>query len=246
MHPSYLASVVYGTCTTTLRQTVCSGILPGVSDLPGSWPDKEATSTGCWPNPFISFAYHRIQRIARMSPSDSRYACHNHWKPFHGKQDHQWLWGTPVNVLYKLEPEGHEAVCAYIEVKNSLIAIKDLLNGVVPIFPKSVQFTHCISKSRSIHISHTQLPLVSAWAFTDYKVQGSSMDAVIVDLASACGIQNGYVMLSQATGLQNLAVFCWFSPHRIFTHLQEELRKELDCITWLDCKTLEWFNTCGA
>lgn len=150
--------------------------------------------------------------------------------------------GILMDVVYKSEAEGHKAVCAYVKVKSSSISIEDLPEAVIPIFPKSVQFTHQISRSKSIQINRAQLPLVPAWAFTDYKVQGTSMNTVIVDLASAQGIQNAYVMLSHTSSLQNLAVFRWFMPHRIFSCLQEDLRNKLIRVAQLNYQTQEWFT----
>ncbi|KAF8433752.1 hypothetical protein L210DRAFT_812138, partial [Boletus edulis BED1] len=133
------------------------------------------------------------------------------------------------------------AVCAYVRVNSSSISIEGLPRSVMPIFPKTIQFTHRISREKSIRVSRTQLPLVPAWAFTDYKVQGASMDRVVIDLASARGIQNAYVMLSRATCLKKLAVLRWFSSHRVFSRLQEDLRTELQRIAHLDAETLAWF-----
>ena len=35
---------------------------------------------------------------------------------------------------------------------------------------------HRLSREKSIWVNHTQLPLVPAWAFADYRVQGALMD----------------------------------------------------------------------
>lgn len=67
------------------------------------------------------------------------------------------------------------------------------------------------------------------------------MDTVVVDLASAQGIQNTYVMLSRAKGLRKLAVFRWFSSHHIFSRLQHDLQNELDRLMNLDAKTHNLF-----
>jgi hypothetical protein len=145
------------------------------------------------------------------------------------------------DVVYKVIPEGREAVCVYVRMLSFPVATDRLPSSVVLVFPKTVQFSYRPSQSRSVRVSRTQLPLVPAWAFTDYKVQGASLPPVVVDLASARGIQNAYVMLSRATGLQNLGVLQWFPSHRIFTQLQEDLRIELDRILHLDSQTLKWF-----
>ncbi|KAF8439783.1 hypothetical protein L210DRAFT_867440 [Boletus edulis BED1] len=149
--------------------------------------------------------------------------------------------GTLTDVVYKDTPEGREAVCAYVKVPSSHIALEGLPQSVVPIFPRSVQFTYRPSRVRSVRVSRSQLPLVPAWAFTDYKVQGASLSRVVVDLTSARGIQNAYVMLSRAPSLRKLGVFRWFSSHRIFSRLQEDLRTELSRLAHLDYETHQWF-----
>ncbi|KAF8136453.1 hypothetical protein EV363DRAFT_1158675 [Boletus edulis] len=144
--------------------------------------------------------------------------------------------------MFRITPEGREAMCAYVKVSKSPLCIDGLNESVVPIFPKKTRFTYQPSRNTRVTVSRSQLPLVPGWAFTDYKVQGASMPNVVVDLASASGIQNAYVMLSRATGLQHLGVLRWFPPHRVFSRLQQDLRNELDRIAHLDEKTRVWFE----
>ncbi|KAF8421889.1 hypothetical protein L210DRAFT_3389757 [Boletus edulis BED1] len=144
--------------------------------------------------------------------------------------------------MYRSTPEGREAMCVYVKVTSSPLNVDGLDESVVPIFPKKTHFTYQPSRNTRVAVSRSQLPLVPGWAFTDYKVQGASMPNVVIDLASANGIQNAYVMLSRATGLQHLGILRWFSPHRVFSRLQEDLRNELDRLHLLDEKTRDWFN----
>ncbi|KIO03799.1 hypothetical protein M404DRAFT_50473, partial [Pisolithus tinctorius Marx 270] len=62
---------------------------------------------------------------------------------------------------------------------------------------------------------------------TDYRAQGTTLDKVIIDLASARGVQHAYVMLSCAHSLSNLAVLWPFSAHRTLGHLQHDLHDKL-------------------
>ncbi|KAF8133432.1 hypothetical protein EV363DRAFT_1162147, partial [Boletus edulis] len=87
-----------------------------------------------------------------------------------------------------------------------------------------------------------QLQLVPAWAFTDYKVQGSIMDNMIVDLASAKGIQNSYVMLSRVKQLSNLAILHWFPSPKIINCLPQDLRNEFARLRTLDNQTKSTFK----
>ncbi|KAI6014876.1 hypothetical protein PISMIDRAFT_113920, partial [Pisolithus microcarpus 441] len=91
-------------------------------------------------------------------------------------------------------------------------------------------------------ISCHQLPIIPVWAFTDYKVQGTSLQKVVVDLASAGGVQNAYVMLSRASSLSNLAILRSFAPHRPFGRLQEDLHNEFERLSDLDQKMSHWLH----
>ena len=64
------------------------------------------------------------------------------------------------------------------------------------------------------------------WALTDYKVQGTSLQKAIVDVASARNVQHGYVMLSRATSLKNLAILRRFNLGRALGRLPKDLRDD--------------------
>lgn len=150
--------------------------------------------------------------------------------------------GILMDIVFKETCEGREAICAYVTVTTSSIAIEGLSHTVVPIFSKTVHFTYQPSQGQSIRINRCQLLLIPAWAFTDYKVQGASLPAVIVDLASVRGIENVYVMLSRAPSMAKLGILRWFPSHCIFSRLQEDLRTELARISHLDSRMREWFH----
>lgn len=114
--------------------------------------------------------------------------------------------GVVDKIIDRPSDEGREAVCVHIHIPSSLITIDGLAPHIVPIFPRTVSFDCKLCQGGKIRISRTQVPLVPAWAFMDYKVQGASMDTVVVDLASAQGVQNAYIMLSRATSLAGLGV----------------------------------------
>ncbi|KAF8327014.1 uncharacterized protein EI90DRAFT_2857748, partial [Cantharellus anzutake] len=64
-----------------------------------------------------------------------------------------------------------------------------------------------------------QLPLLPAFALTDYKAQGRSVPNVIVDLESARSCQLAYVMLSRATAFNRLFILHPFNQRRIISHM---------------------------
>lgn len=109
--------------------------------------------------------------------------------------------GILTDVIYKSTTEGREALCAFVKVPSLLLDLEGLEPFVILVFPRTTQFSYRTVTRESIKISCMQLPLLPAWGFMDYKVQGTSMKKVIIDLASARGVQNAYVMLSRVTSL---------------------------------------------
>jgi hypothetical protein len=79
-----------------------------------------------------------------------------------------------------------------------------------------------------------QLPLLPAYAFTDYKIQGRSLTHVIIDLESCRSLQSAYVMLSRATSLKGVAIMRWFDPSRIYKPLSQQFRNEFSRLNNLD------------
>ncbi|KAG2112958.1 uncharacterized protein F5147DRAFT_541321, partial [Suillus discolor] len=64
-----------------------------------------------------------------------------------------------------------------------------------------------------------QLPIVPGWHSQIFKVQGSSLDRVIVDLTWARSLQSIYVMLSCAPKLSHVAILRWFSSRTLNSDL---------------------------
>ncbi|KAJ7018537.1 hypothetical protein C8F04DRAFT_977181 [Mycena alexandri] len=81
-----------------------------------------------------------------------------------------------------------------------------------------------------------QIPILPAYAYTDFKSQGRTLDFVIVDLATARG-QGVYVMLSRVKSLKGLAILRWFPPTKVFQRVSQEMRTELERISLLDAAT---------
>ena len=98
---------------------------------------------------------------------------------------------------------------------------------VVPILPSTVNFCFTDSVSNSFMIKYIQVPLLPAFALTDYKVQGRSLKRVIVDLSCARSLQSVYVMLSRAVSLGHVLILKWFPPHKAYQLLAQDLRDEL-------------------
>jgi hypothetical protein len=79
--------------------------------------------------------------------------------------------------------------------------------------------------------------MVPAYAFTDYKSQGRTLDAVIVDLSNCRDLQSVYVMLSRCRRLKDLVIVCGFMSKKINSRWGEEFRNEFYRLDVLDRST---------
>ncbi|EGN93337.1 hypothetical protein SERLA73DRAFT_27735, partial [Serpula lacrymans var. lacrymans S7.3] len=73
--------------------------------------------------------------------------------------------------------------------------------------------------------------------FTDYKVQGRSLQRVLVDLSNCKTLQSAYVMLSRAKSLAGVVIIRWFSPHKVQKPLSDEFEREFARLKALDVET---------
>lgn len=154
--------------------------------------------------------------------------------------------GTLVELKYE-EFEGRRyATVAFVCIKGSGInAPGEEDSDVVPIFPSasSVQCTeifHPELKTQSFR--RRQLPLIPAYAYTDYKSQGRTLERAIVDLATAHG-QGAYVMLSRVKSLTGLVILRWFPSSKIHGNLSEDLRNELERLNKLEITSTTQITT---
>ncbi|EGN92826.1 hypothetical protein SERLA73DRAFT_65124, partial [Serpula lacrymans var. lacrymans S7.3] len=137
--------------------------------------------------------------------------------------------------------------CAYVKIEGANLQSPSLPIDVVPILPSPTRFTYSPKITAEEHASHTsakscnivrtQLPLLPAYAYTNYKVQGRSLKKVILDLAGCRFLQNVYVMLSHATSLAGVAILRTFKSVRTNQHIGQEFREEFNCLQVLDEET---------
>ena len=99
-----------------------------------------------------------------------------------------------------------EGVIAYVLVKldrTSAVTLSGLQPGVVPIVPLTRKFTIEVKKNKRT-ITRRQIPIVGAYAFTDYRSQGQTIPRLIVDLAPPPTGKltqfNVYVAMSRSKG----------------------------------------------
>ena len=82
------------------------------------------------------------------------------------------------NKVYLQHPPAAEL---FFPHSGSKVQIPGLPKGVIPIFPS--QNTFSLEGRHQITVHREQLAITAAYAFTDYKAQGQTMECVIVDLA---------------------------------------------------------------
>ncbi|KAF5323736.1 hypothetical protein D9619_012994 [Psilocybe cf. subviscida] len=139
--------------------------------------------------------------------------------------------GVVQSVYHNEDSDGNMvAVVAYVLIPGCGMHLPHLEKDVVPIFPVAtrINFTIKVSNHATVKgFTRKQLPLVPAYAYTDFKSQGRTLTNVIVDLYTAKG-QGVYVMLSRVKSISGLAVLRWFPPSKVYDRLSAELRNELD------------------
>jgi hypothetical protein len=95
----------------------------------------------------------------------------------------------------------------------------------VPIYPIKRGCVHTIWRRKvQKNFQHSQLPLTPAFAFTDYKCQGRTLEKAVVDLSDD-GTSNGvYVMLSRVQRLEDLLILRPFKESTLDTRPPPTLR----------------------
>jgi ATP-dependent DNA helicase PIF1 len=151
--------------------------------------------------------------------------------------------GKVHSIKYTKDARGRRfATCAYVTVPGSCMRAVDEHEDLVPILPASCTFKYEDPQGAKYSISHSQLPLLPTFAFTNYKVQGRSLERVVVDLVSCRSLQSVYMMLSWAKSLDSLAILRWFPPRKIFQRLLQDFRDEFARLQALDLQTQEQYN----
>jgi hypothetical protein len=122
-----------------------------------------------------------------------------------------------------------------------------LPDGVLPITPISKSFTFQTSPKSRKNANRRQLPIVPAYALTDYRGQGQTVVPVFIDIGRPptghLTAFNAYVALLRARGQHTVRLLRDFDD-KIFTqHPCEYLRNEDIRLEKLDRLTKEWWNT---
>jgi ATP-dependent exoDNAse (exonuclease V) alpha subunit len=101
--------------------------------------------------------------------------------------------------------------------------------NIIPIVPVKKSFT--VNKDgEKITVHRSQLPLTLAYAFTDYRSQGQTLEPVIVDIGpppyGRLTPFNIYVALSRGTGQETIRLLRDFDVSLLQQHPSEFLRLE--------------------
>lgn len=148
--------------------------------------------------------------------------------------------GVLKAVRYKVDERGRRfATLCVVSVPNSTGEHLQFLDEKdVAAFCESASFTLTHRQRKDVaSFSRHQLPILPAFAFTDYKAQGRSMDRVIVDLSSCRTLQSVYVMLSRAKSLDGLLILREFEPDILLKPVNGDLRVELQRLALLAAKS---------
>lgn len=121
-------------------------------------------------------------------------------------------------------------------------SLQGLPQNVIPIVPVKKSFT--INKGGTkIVVNRIQLPLTLAYAFTDYRSQGQTLQPVLVDIGPPpyghLTPFNIYVALSRGTGRDNIRLLRDFDETLLQQHPSEYLRLEDDRLQRLNELTKE-------
>ncbi|KIK74992.1 hypothetical protein PAXRUDRAFT_835834 [Paxillus rubicundulus Ve08.2h10] len=109
-----------------------------------------------------------------------------------------------------------------------LPTLQGLQEREVPLAP--IKHDFYIGSNPRIRISRRQLPLTAAYAFTDFRSQGQTIEHVLVDIGKTVnfGITpfNAYVALSRSRGRDTIRLLRDFDNALFTSHPSEDLREE--------------------
>jgi len=120
-------------------------------------------------------------------------------------------------------------------------ALPNLPLGHIAVLPNETEMKplHHPSSGRSCTLRRYQVPLDAGFATTAHKVQGQTLERVVVDLASCIGTEAAYVMVSRCTSLDGLMVLRPFPIGKIKVHRSQEARDEFRRLDGLNTQTVD-------
>ena len=118
--------------------------------------------------------------------------------------------------------------------------------GEVPMFPTELKFD-IGNKKEKIKITRRQFNLTAAYAFTDHKAQGQTLEYVIVDIGKLKTFPvnqfAAYVALSRSRGRQTIRLLRDFDDRLFTIHPSEDLKEQDERLKVLSQQTeINWQN----
>lgn len=108
------------------------------------------------------------------------------------------------------------------------IKFPGLPEGIMPIFLTHTSFR--LSGSSGIHVDREQISLTPAYALTDFKSQGQTIESIVADFAKPpLGKINGfhaYIALSRSWGMKMIRLLQDFDEKLFTVHPNEHLQRE--------------------
>ena len=151
---------------------------------------------------------------------------------------------APINssdIVYLQHPP---AAILFAPYCNRGTQLTNLPIGTVPIFPSKKKFS--LGGKLGNTIERTQFALTAAYAFTDWKLQGQTIENVIIDLAKTpTGALNGfnaYVALSRSRGKSTIRLLRDFDSKLFTVHPNKLLRQEDERLAMLARETVQRYN----
>ena len=149
------------------------------------------------------------------------------------------VFGTVQYIHTAREEKQQKEIVTYILVKfdSERVGIeakqkslfKHQFPDAVPIRPIEVNFSFKNEKSM-IYITRTNFPLSLGWAVTIHKVQGMTVDEIVVDMSENKGkykMGQAYVALSQVRTYEKLHIIN-YNQHQI--RISSKVHKEIKCL----------------
>ncbi|KAG9093514.1 hypothetical protein FS749_014258 [Ceratobasidium sp. UAMH 11750] len=162
--------------------------------------------------------------------------------PFDATSTVVTLQHLPLYILVKLARHTHAINLPHLEA------------GVVPIVPASKNFKITMDVQKGGQVTQSQrmvrrlqFPITPAYAFTDYRSQGQTIESVIVDITTPPSgkrltIFNVYVAFSRSSGTKTIRILRDFDESILMQPLDEDLATEDRRLEALDAETLTWYN----
>ncbi len=122
------------------------------------------------------------------------------------------------------------------------ITLPNLPPGILPIFSSKMKF----SLEAGNRIERHQIALTGGYTFTDIKLQGQTIDCVLIDLAKPSAVSltafNVYVALLRSCGRNTIRLLHDFEEKLFTVHPSNELKKEDTRLVTLEHLTIEQYN----